>query len=62
LGSDGFLDISDTWPLLLAINFRPGLLILMLFLLFLSAFFSMSEMAFAAVGKVKLKTLVEQNI
>jgi len=48
--------------LLLAINFRPGLLILMLFLLFLSAFFSMSEMAFAAVGKVKLKTLVEQNI
>jgi len=34
----------------------------MLVLLVTSAFFSMTEMAFSAVGRVKLKTLVDQNI
>ncbi|MDD3864752.1 MAG: hemolysin family protein [Candidatus Izemoplasmatales bacterium] len=33
----------------------------MIILLFVSAFFSMSEMAYAAVGKVRLKTLLEQD-
>jgi len=34
----------------------------MLALLILSAFFSMSEMAYSAVGKVRLKTLIDQNV
>jgi putative hemolysin len=34
----------------------------MLILLLLSAFFSLSEMAFASVGKVKLKTLIDQGV
>lgn len=33
----------------------------MLFLLVTSAFFSLSEMAFSAVGKVRMKTLLDQN-
>lgn len=33
----------------------------MLFLLVASAFFSLSEMAFSAVGKVRMKTLLDQN-
>ncbi|MFA5006405.1 MAG: hemolysin family protein [Candidatus Izemoplasmatales bacterium] len=41
--------------------FNAPLLALMLALLAVSAFFSMAEMAFSAVGKVRLKTLVDQN-
>ncbi len=47
---------------MLEIVFRPGLLVLMVFLLLLSAFFSMTEMAYAATGKVRLKTLVDQDV
>ena len=48
--------------LLLAINFNPSLLILMFALLFVSAFFSMTEMAFSSIGRLRLKTLVEKDI
>ncbi len=41
--------------------FNIPLFALMLVLLALSAFFSMAEMAFSAVGKVRLKSLVDQN-
>ena len=46
----------------LAINFNPSLFILMLFLLVISAFFSMTEMAYSSVGKLRLKTLVEKDV
>jgi len=42
--------------------FDPVIFAIMLALLVASAFFSMSEMAFSAVGKVRLKTLVDQNV
>ncbi len=53
------MESSHTWLFSLAIVFRPGLLVLMLALLGTSAFFSMSEMAYSAVGKVRLKTLID---
>lgn len=56
------MESSQTWPYLLTIQFQPWLLILMLVLLLLSAFFSMTEMAFSAVGKVRLKTLIDQDV
>lgn len=56
------MEISHTWNLLLAIPFNPVYLFLILILLVLSSFFSMTEMAFSAVGKVRLKTLVEQKV
>lgn len=46
----------------LAIEFNPLILVLMIFLLILSAFFSMSETAYSSVGKVKLKTMIDQNL
>ncbi|PKL01412.1 MAG: hypothetical protein CVV56_00050 [Tenericutes bacterium HGW-Tenericutes-1] len=45
----------------LAIEFNPLILVFMIVLLILSAFFSMSETAYSSVGKVKLKTLIDQN-
>lgn len=56
------MDISHCWLLTLATGFQPGYIILILVLMLTSAFFSMSEMAFSAVGKVRLKTLVDQNV
>jgi len=56
------LEPSHTWLFTQSIIFQPGLLVLMLILLILSAFFSMSEMAYSAVGKVRLKTLIDQNV
>ncbi|MBU1145135.1 MAG: hemolysin family protein [Firmicutes bacterium] len=56
------MEISHTWLSFSAVTFNPTLLVLMLVLLVTSAFFSMTEMAFSAVGRVKLKTLVDQNI
>ena len=44
------------------LNFQGGILILMVVLLVLSSFFSMTEMAYSAIGKVRLKTLVDQKI
>ncbi|MDD5294256.1 MAG: hemolysin family protein [Candidatus Izemoplasmatales bacterium] len=55
------MESSPTWLFSLAIIFHPGLLILMLVLLLCSAFFSMTEMAYSAVGKVRLKTLIDHN-
>jgi CBS domain containing-hemolysin-like protein len=45
-----------------AVAFSFELFGLMLGLLLFSFFFSMSEMAFSAVNKVRLKTLVDQNV
>ncbi len=55
------MDIVHMRPIFLA-GFQPLLLVLMLALLVASAFFSMSEMAFSAVGKVRLRTLIDQNV
>ncbi|MDD5292952.1 MAG: hemolysin family protein [Candidatus Izemoplasmatales bacterium] len=48
--------------MILSVIFQPGLLVLMLVLIVTSALFSMTEMAYSAVGKVRLKTLIEQNV
>jgi len=55
------LEPSHMWLVTLEATFRPGLLAIMLAMLFFSAFFSMAEMAYSAVGKVRIKTLVEDN-
>jgi CBS domain containing-hemolysin-like protein len=44
---------------MLAVTFNPSLLILMLGLLVVSAFFSMTETAYSSVGRLRMKTLVE---
>ncbi|MFA5697247.1 MAG: hemolysin family protein [Candidatus Izemoplasmatales bacterium] len=56
------MDSSFIRPSFGAIEINPIILLLMFVLLFVSSFFSMSEMAYAAVGKVRLKTLLEQDI
>jgi putative hemolysin len=57
------LDIEHTRStIFLAIEVNPLIIIVMIALLITSAFFSMSEMAFSSVGKVRLKTLIDQNI
>ncbi|MFA5742253.1 MAG: DUF21 domain-containing protein, partial [Candidatus Izemoplasmatales bacterium] len=55
------MDSSLIRPSFGAIEINPFIVLLMIILLFVSAFFSMSEMAYAAVGKVRLKTLLEQD-
>lgn len=44
------------------VTFHGTILMVMLVLILTSAFFSMTEMAFSATGKVRLKTLVDQKI
>ncbi len=44
------------------VTFHWAILILMFLLILTSAFFSMTEMAFSATGKVRLKTLVDQKV
>lgn len=44
------------------VTFHWAILILMFVLILTSAFFSMTEMAFSATGKVRLKTLVDQKV
>jgi putative hemolysin len=56
------LEVSQSGPYILAITFNPSLLILMIALIVVSAFFSMTEMAYSSVGKLRLKTLVEKDI
>ena len=56
------MEVSQSELLLLVINFKPSLLILMIVLLVISAFFSMTEMAYSSVGKLRLKTLVEKDV
>ena len=55
------MEVSQSW-VFLAFKFNTSLFILMLLLLVISAFFSMTEMAFSSVGKVRLKTLVEKDV
>lgn len=56
------MEVSQPELYTLVIGFQPSLLILMIILLFTSAFFSMTEMAYSSVGKLRLKTLVEKDI
>ena len=56
------MEVSQSGLYTLVINFNPTLLILMLSFLVISAFFSMTEMAFSSAGKLKLKTLVEKDV
>lgn len=56
------MEVSQSGFLFLAIKFDPGLLILMIVLLIVSGFFSMTEMAYSSAGKLRLKTLVEKDV
>lgn len=56
------MEPSEIPLMILSVIFQPGLLVLMLALIVISALFSMTEMAYSAVGKVRLKTLIEQNV
>jgi len=47
---------------MLAITVNPLIIVLMIVLLIFSAYFSMSETAFSSVGKMRLKTLIDQNV
>ncbi len=57
------MDIEHSRSLLmLAITVDPLIIVLMIALLIFSAYFSMSETAFSSVGKMRLKTLIDQNV
>ena len=56
------MEPSEIPLMILSVIFQPGLLVLMLVLIVISALFSMTEMAYSAVGKVRLKTLIDQNV
>lgn len=56
------MEVSQPQLFTLEITFQPSLLILMVILLVISAFFSMTEMAYSSVGKLRLKTLVEKDV
>jgi len=56
------LEVSQSGLLFQAVKFSPSLLIAMLVLLIISAFFSMTEMAYSSVGKLRVKTLVEKDV
>ena len=55
------MEVSPSVLMFLTV-FNPTLLILMISLLIISAFFSMTEMAYSSVGKLRLKTLVEKDV
>jgi len=56
------LEVSQPELFIHTLAFNPSLIILMIVLLVVSGFFSMTEMAFSSVGKLRLKTLVEKDI
>ncbi len=56
------MEVSQPELFIHTLAFNPSLLVLMLVLLVISGFFSMTEMAFSTVGKLRLKTLVEKNV
>ncbi|XMB72360.1 hemolysin family protein [Mycoplasmatota bacterium WC30] len=56
------MEVSQSGLLFQAIIFSPTLLVTMLALIVLSAFFSMTEMTYSSVGKLRLKTLVEKDV
>ncbi|XFA99221.1 hemolysin family protein [Candidatus Izemoplasma sp. B36] len=55
------MEVSQSGFIFLA-TFNPSLIILIVALLIISAFFSMTEMAYSSVGKLRLKTLVEKDV
>ena len=54
------MEVSQIW-LVLNVKINPALLVLMLALVLVSAFFSSTETAYSSVGRLRLKTLVELN-
>lgn len=54
------MEVSQIW-LVLSVKVNPTLLVLMLVLVLVSAFFSSTETAYSSVGRLRLKTLVELN-
>jgi len=55
-----FLEVSQMW-LVLQVQVNPALIMLMIVLIMVSAFFSSTETAYSSVGRLRLKTLVELN-
>lgn len=53
------MEVSQSWLSFGAITFSPSLIVLMIGLLLISAFFSMTETAYSSVGRLRMKTLVE---
>ena len=53
------MEVSQSGLLFGAVSFSPLLLVLMVGLLLVSAFFSMTETAYSSVGRLRMKTLVE---
>lgn len=53
------MEVSQSWLLFQAVTFNPTLLVLMIGLLLISAFFSMTETAYSSIGRLRMKTLVE---
>ncbi len=53
------MEVSQSWLLFQAVTFNPVLIILMIGLLLISAFFSMTETAYSSIGRLRMKTLVE---
>jgi len=53
------LEVSQSWLLIQTVVFNPILLVLMIGLLMISAFFSMTETAYSSIGRLRMKTLVE---
>ena len=53
------MEVSQSWLLFGAVSFNPSLLVLMIGLLLVSAFFSMTETAYSSIGRLRMKTLVE---
>ncbi len=52
-------EVGRSWLLFQSIQFNPMLVVLIVGLLIVSAFFSMSETAFSSIGRLRMKTLVE---
>ncbi len=53
------MEVSQSWLLIQTVVFNPILLVLMIGLLMISAFFSMTETAYSSIGRLRMKTLVE---
>ncbi len=53
------MEVSQSWLLFQAVTFNPVLIVLMIGLLLVSAFFSMTETAYSSIGRLRMKTLVE---
>ncbi len=55
------MEVSQSGPIFLVFEFKASFFIMLVIFLVVSAFFSMTEMAYSSVGKLRMKTLVEQD-